>query len=43
MRQVRVTRAERQCVVGWFREYARLERTPDLAPTALRTFRRLDK
>ena len=36
------TRAERQCVVGWFRE--RCERpAPDLAATSLRTLRLLDR
>lgn len=33
---VRVTRAKRQCVVGWFREY-REERVPDLDQMSLRT------
>ena len=33
---VRETFAERQCVVGWFREYHE-ERVPDLDPSSLRT------
>ena len=33
---VRETFAERQCVVGWFREYHE-ERVPDLDASSLRT------
>ena len=40
--RVRETRADRQCVVGWFREYAELEE-PDLAIDSLRTIRQLDR
>ena len=36
------TRADRQCVVGWFREYAECAE-PDLAIDSLRTIRQLDR
>ena len=39
---VRPTRAERQCVVGWFRQY-RQGLVPDLDETSLRTLRMLDR
>ena len=39
---VRETRAERQCVVGWFRERCQVPE-PDLAQTSLRTLRALDR
>ena len=39
---VRETRAERQCVVGWFHEASRAP-TLDLAPTSLRTLRKLNR
>ena len=40
--QVLETRAERQCVVGWFRESCERPE-PDLDPMSLRTIRGLDK
>eukprot|EP00966_Prymnesium_polylepis_P130904 3027469-Prymnesium_polylepis.1 len=39
---VRETHAERQCVVGWFREYEQVD-VPDLAYMSLRTLRLLDR
>ena len=39
---VRTTHAERQCVVGWFRE-RRTQHVPDLSRVSLRTLRALDR